>query len=156
MRSPLRGLGIRLMSDGDLSEVITIERCSQSPPWSADSFLREMRNTSGYAFVAQNDNRILGYLVFWMICDEVHLLNLAVHPDFRLRGVGEKLVAFLIDFSRRQRVRWIILDVRKSNRAATALYDNYGFQETRVRKAYYPDNHEDAIVMELELDRENS
>jgi ribosomal-protein-alanine N-acetyltransferase len=95
-------------------------------------------------------------MVFWMICDEVHLLKLVVHPEFQRSGLGKRLMAFLIHFACSHGVEWIGLEVRRSNQAALALYRSLGFEERRVRKGYYRDTSEDGIVMEWELNREPS
>jgi len=150
----LREPVIRPMSCADLAEVASIERVAHTPGWSEENFLREMSNACGHAFVAHHEHRIVGYLVFWMICDETHLLNLTIHPDSRRCGVGKKLMAFLIRFSHRHGVTWIGLEVRRSNHAALGIYRTFGFRKKSVRRAYYQDNHEDGIVMELGLDRE--
>jgi ribosomal-protein-alanine N-acetyltransferase len=141
----------------DLADVLALERETDTAAWSEENFLSEIGSACGYAFVARHDpSRLLGFLVFWMIADEVHLLKLAIHPDFRRYGLGKGLLAFLIGFAHDHGVRWIGLEVRKSNLTAMAMYRSFGFQQTSVRKAYYPDNHEDGIVMELRLDRELS
>lgn len=154
MKTLLKEPVIRPMLCEDLVEVVAIERDTHTHAWAEQNFLSEMRNACAYAFVAHNEHRLLGYLVFWIICDEVHLLNLAIHPTFRRCGIGKKLMAFLIYFSHRHGARWIGLEVRRSNHAALVMYRYFGFQEKMVRKAYYQDNHEDGIVMELRLDRE--
>ena len=151
-----RDVAIRPMSHKDLIDVMTIENDSHERPWSTESFLSEMRNPVGHAFVAHDGRCVLGYVIFWMIADETHLLNLTIRPDFRGRGLGKRLMAFLIDFARRQGAQWIGLEVRRSNEAALALYRRFGFQEARVRAAYYPDTQEDGIIMELGLDHDCS
>jgi ribosomal-protein-alanine N-acetyltransferase len=95
----------------------------------------------------------VGYLVFWLICGDVHLLKIATHPDFHRQGIADRMMAFLLSFSRTHGADWIGLEVRQSNRAARALYRSFGFEERGVRRAYYPDSHEDGILMECELKR---
>ncbi len=154
MRTPLKGLAIRPMSREDLAEVMALERQGQGPGWSVDNYLSELRNRSCHAFVTHTEHQVVGYLIFWIVCDEAYLLNLTVRRGFRRNGIGRKLMAFLIEFSRSHGTSWIGLEVRKSNRPAQALYTEFGFRQTRIRKGYYQDNHEDGIVMELELDCE--
>jgi ribosomal-protein-alanine N-acetyltransferase len=91
-----------------------------------------------------------------MICDEVHLLNLTVHPDFRRCGTARELITFLICFSRRHGAKWIDLEVRRSNSPALRIYRAFGFREKAVRRGYYPDNREDAVIMKLEFDDESN
>jgi ribosomal-protein-alanine N-acetyltransferase len=145
---------IRPMLRRDLGGVVAIERKTHSPPWSGESLLAEIRNPCTYAFVAAHEHQLQGYLVFWMICDEVHLLSLSIHPKFRRCGIGKRLLSFLIHFSYCHGVQWIGLEVRKSNRAALALYRSFGFGKQRVRKRYYQGPQEDALVMERELGHE--
>jgi ribosomal-protein-alanine N-acetyltransferase len=145
---------IRPMLRRDLREVVAIERKTHSPPWGKETLLAEIGNPCTYAFVATHEHRFGGYLVFWMIRDEVHLLALSTNPEFRRCGVGKRLVSFLICFSRYHGVQWIGLEVRKSNRAALALYRSFGFRRQSVRKRYYQNPQEDALVMEWELGRE--
>lgn len=155
MKKLLERVTIRPMSPGDLAEVLVVEKEAYTPGWSEKNFLNEMRNACSYAFVADQGRRILGYLVFWLIRDEVHLLNLTVRADRKRRGVGKKLMAFLIHFSRRHAAKWIDLEVRRSNQAAISMYRTFGFRERRVRRAYYHDKREDGLVMELRLERES-
>lgn len=154
MTTPMKEFVIRPMLCEDLVEVLAIERCTHSPAWSRQNFVSELRNACAYAFVAHDGQRLLGYLAFWMICDEVHLLNLAIHPDFRGCGIGGRLMRFLIHFSHDHGAKWIGLEVRRSNHKARAMYCHYGFREKDVRQAYYQNNREDGIVMECRLDRE--
>jgi len=144
------------MSTNDLTDVMAIEKKSHTDPWSEEGFLNELRNPAGRSFVIHQGKSITGYVVFWIIADETHLLNLTVHPGCRGHGLGRKLLAFLISYSRRHGVTWVGLEVRRSNRVATALYRSFGFQEGRVRKAYYPDTREDGLIMELGLNRETT
>ena len=127
---------IRPMSKADVVQVVAIEKNAHDPPWSEESFLSELRNACSHSLVAHDGHRVLGYLVFWMIDAEVHLLNLTVHPEFRRCGIGRELMAFLIQFSNRHGATSIGLEVRRSNRAALGLYYALGFKEKAVRKAY--------------------
>jgi len=154
MRTHLKELPIHPMSREDLAEVMALERHAQGPGWSVDNHLSELRNRSCHAFVTHTEHQVLGFLIFWIVYDEAYLLNLAVRRGSRRNGIGRKLMAFLIEFSRRHGARWIGLEVRKSNRPARALYTEFGSRQTRIRKGYYQDNHEDGIVMELELEYE--
>ena len=142
---------IRPMSKADVVQVVAIEKNAHDLPWSEENFLSELRNACSYSIVAHDEHRILGYLVFWMIGAEVHLLNLTVHPEFRRCGIGKELMGFLIQLSNRHGAISIGLEVRRSNRAALSLYHAFGFKERAVRKAYYQVKGEDGILMELEL-----
>ena len=143
---------IRPMSEADVVQVVAIEKNAHDPPWSEEHFLSELRNACSYSLVAYDEHRrILGYLVFWMIGTEIHLLNLTIHPEFQRCGIGKELMAFLIQFSNRHGAISIGLEVRRSNRAALGLYHAFGFREKAVRKTYYEVKGEDGILMELEL-----
>jgi ribosomal-protein-alanine N-acetyltransferase len=147
---------IRPMVQEDLGGVVALDKDTCSCAWSREHFLREMMNPCAHALVLHCEHRLLGYMVFWMICDEVHLLKLVVHPEFQGSGLGKRLMAFLIQFVCSHGVKWVGLEVRRSNQAALALYRSLGFEERRVRKGYYRDTSEDGIVMEWELNREPS
>jgi ribosomal-protein-alanine N-acetyltransferase len=90
---------------------------------------------------------IVGFAGLWLMVDEAHVTTLALHPEYRGRGLGELLLAHLIDISYTIGAKWVTLEVRKSNYIAQNLYRKYGFHEAGVRVRYYSDNHEDAVIM---------
>lgn len=90
---------------------------------------------------------IIGFAGLWLMVDEAHITTIATHPDYRGRGVGELLLSALIDISYEIGARMVTLEVRVSNHVAQNLYRKYGFQEYGVRRRYYSDNHEDALIM---------
>jgi ribosomal-protein-alanine N-acetyltransferase len=99
--------------------------------------------------VARTDGGVLvGYTLFWHVADEIHLLNIAVAPPERRRGVGRSLMEDLLSYAGRENVACILLEVRRANRAAIALYESFGFVHDRVRARYYADG-EDALEMSL-------
>ncbi len=137
-----------------LESVVELEREIFSDPWSAVSFLNEIE--SGGASVTRvalsyPDMAVVGYFVAWLVEDEVHLGNLAVAPESRGRGIGQRLLDTLLEIAVPKRVRKITLEVRESNWMAQRLYLKNGFRPVSIRKRYYPDNREDAIVMRLDL-----
>ncbi|MDZ4804240.1 MAG: ribosomal protein S18-alanine N-acetyltransferase [Candidatus Eisenbacteria bacterium] len=151
---PAPRLDIVPMSVELLHEVLAIERTVFSDPWSAASFRHEVEeNRTALTRVARlwPEGPVLGYFVAWFIEDEVHLGNLAVHPERQGEGTGQHLLDHLVDEGRRQGGRIITLEVRESNMGAQRLYLRNGFRPIAIRRRYYPDNHEDAIVMMLEL-----
>jgi ribosomal-protein-alanine N-acetyltransferase len=97
------------------------------------------------------EGRIVGYVLFWFLPEEVDIHNIAVHPDFRRHGIGRLLLEHVVAAARRQDRLRVTLDVRSSNAPAQNLYRNFGFVTRGVRKGYYSDNGEDALVMALEL-----
>jgi [ribosomal protein S18]-alanine N-acetyltransferase len=96
----------------------------------------------------------VAFLLAWAVADELHIINLATHPDKRRRGAGTALLRTLVDYAKSQRVRLVLLEVRRSNRAAIQLYRAHGFSAIGVRCRYYADNAEDAIEMMIALDPE--
>lgn len=138
----------------DIDEIVTIENRAYAFPW-ARSLLRAEINGKEFSYVyvarlQQNSSfpgKIIGYNYFWLVSDEVHILNIAVEPDYRGYGCGKRLVQFALNFGRERGAKSAFLEVRASNDAAQQLYKQLGFQRTGLRKHYYADNKEDAYVM---------
>ena len=101
--------------------------------------------------LAEVDGRIVGYVLFWLLSEEVDIHNIAVHPDFRRHGVGRHLLEQVVAQARLQKCIRVTLDVRRSNTSAQSLYRSFGFAMRGLRKGYYSDNGEDALVMALNL-----
>jgi ribosomal-protein-alanine N-acetyltransferase len=143
-------IGLRSLTFEDLNQVMEIEPVAfGSHHWSYQSFVNELNNPSGYYWVAYNllDNAILGYSGFWLIGDEAHVTTLAVHPDLRRQSIGELLLINDILQAVQLKASWMTLEVRVSNEIAQQLYYRYGFKSLGVRKKYYQDNDEDALVL---------
>jgi [ribosomal protein S18]-alanine N-acetyltransferase len=150
-------LSLDLMRAGDLDEVVAIERLAFTLPWSRGAFLYEMeQNRVARCWVMRRDAHVVGYVCLWEIGDEVHITNIAVHPDFRRRGIGKAMLNHILDAARRGKARTVALEVRPSNHEARTLYDSFGFRVVGRRKGYYYDTGEDALVMEARLDDESS
>jgi len=139
------------MCASDLDEVMEIERLAFRNPWSRQIFIEELERTWAHLEVARDGARVAAFCNYWLVRDEVHLLNIAVHPDARHRGHAARLMAHIIDFGRRHRCRYITLEVRRSNRGAVKLYRSFGFRPVGIRAHYYVEDGEDAIVMLLDL-----
>jgi ribosomal-protein-alanine N-acetyltransferase len=139
------------MSHGDVPEVLAIENESFSTPWSATSFMYELTNPFSTLEVVVLNNRIIGYICTRIIAEEAHILNLAVHPEFRRRGIASKLIWNALKKLRLSAVNLVTLEVRASNTAAIKLYEKFGFEVIGNRKDYYQKPMEDAIVMGLEF-----
>ncbi|MCL6614876.1 MAG: ribosomal protein S18-alanine N-acetyltransferase [Firmicutes bacterium] len=136
------------MTVADLDEVLAIESASFASPWSRASFLYELlENQRAVYLVAKEDERVVGYIGMWVIFDEGHITNLAVHPDFRRRGIGALLLSELIAEAKTRGVSHLTLEVRQSNLGAQLLYAKHGFVTRGVRRRYYRDNDEDALIM---------
>jgi ribosomal-protein-alanine N-acetyltransferase len=143
-----RALAIRPMAEADVATVAAIERRVFSDPWSAEFFRSELGLQSVYARVAELEGRIAGYLVAWLGEAEGHLGNLAVIPEARRGGIARALLEDLLAHAGPPGARRIALEVRVSNFAAQALYRAHGFRLAGLRRGYYRDTSEDALVME--------
>ncbi len=145
---------IRRMFKGDLEEVLAIEKASFPTPWSRNLFEQEFLFPHAHLLVAAEPaapDRVLGYLCFWLVAEETHILNLAVDPQGRRRGVATKLLEYVVEYSRAKGVEEILLEVRRSNFRAIALYRHFHFQPQGIRPRYYQDSGEDAVIMGLHL-----
>jgi ribosomal-protein-alanine N-acetyltransferase len=139
---------IKPMKLEDIGSVLEIEQMSFPTPWPRDAYYHELReNRLACYLVAREFHRIVGYAGMWVILDEAHVTTIAVDPLHRRRRIGERLVVALLDEAMKRGARWVTLEVRKSNLGAQTLYRKYGFKDIGIRKAYYSDNREDAIVM---------
>jgi [ribosomal protein S18]-alanine N-acetyltransferase len=140
----------RKMEPADVPAVANLERSIFGDPWPESAFTREIdevRTSWPRVAVDPETGGIVAYLVGWFVADEAHLANLAVAPRSRRNGLAQQLVDELIEEGRRRDTRFIVLEVRRSNRAAKAFYGKNGFYPVTVRPRYYRDNGEDAIVM---------
>lgn len=149
------GLRIERMELEHLDEVLEIERASFPTPWLRQAFLSELcNNPVAHYYVGLVDDRVVGYGGMWVILDEAHITTVAVHPDFRGRYIGERLVRHLLAEARGLGAKRATLEVRSSNRAAQSLYRKLGFASRGVRKGYYSDTNEDAVIMWCTLENE--
>jgi ribosomal-protein-alanine N-acetyltransferase len=144
------------MAEADLGRVLDIEYLSFTTPWPRDIFLDELRGSDvAHLFVAriiegEQLGCVAGYSCTWVVDDEMHITSFAVHPGFRRQHVGQQLLAGVLTRAVELGCRQAVLEVRASNRGAQRLYSRFGFSPVAVRKRYYTDNHEDAIVMFLD------
>jgi [ribosomal protein S18]-alanine N-acetyltransferase len=152
----MSGLRIEPMRLDDLDEVLGIERVAFPHPWSRQAFVYELReNRVARMWVARAAGEaaapIVAYLCLWFIADEVHVTNFAVHPAHRHRGIGRQLMGTLLELYRQEGARRAALEVRPTNHVARRLYEAFGFREVGLRKGYYFDTGEDAVLMEARL-----
>lgn len=142
---------IEKMKESDLPEVLAIEQVSFPTPFTLNLFKMELNLNVAHLFVARQAGKVVGYVDFWRVGPEAHLITIAVHPDHRKHGIGSKLVTFMLDEVKKSRVEVVSLDVRPSNAAGLKLYASFGFRQAGIRKRYYQDNDEDALVLNLDL-----
>lgn len=145
----------RPMRPPDLDRVMAINSQSFEHPWSADLMRRELFHEWSTILLAVEQGPasegVLGFIVFWVVHDEVHVLNVAVAAEHRRRGVARALMGEAALRGRARGARLVTLEVRRSNGPALALYRALGYREVAVRPRYYAEEGEDAIVMELAL-----
>ncbi len=139
---------IRAMTLEDIPTIITIEDLSFPTPWKAESFESELKdnNLSRY-YCLENNNNVIGYMGLWIVMGEAHITNIAIWPGCRGQGWGEYLMRAVMDKMVSSGVRRLTLEVRVTNETAQKLYSKLGFRAAGVRKKYYSDNQEDAIIM---------
>jgi ribosomal-protein-alanine N-acetyltransferase len=139
------------MTVADLPAVHDIEHASFSTPWPDDAYRSEIEsNRLATYLVARDGDEVVGFAGIWLMVDEAHITTFAVHPDWRRRGIGERLLLTLLDVSVARHAREATLEVRLSNVAARRLYEKYGFRPVGLRPRYYTDNGEDALIMTTE------
>lgn len=143
---------IRKMRKEDIDEVYQIECQSFSAPWTKESLFYELeQNLFAKYVVVELEDQVIGYCGLWVVMDDAQITNIAVHPDYRGRKIGEALLRFAIQLSREMKAKRLSLEVRVSNHIAQSLYKKVGFEPGGIRKNYYTDNQEDALVMWVNL-----
>jgi ribosomal-protein-alanine N-acetyltransferase len=143
----MSGIKLRKMQPHDIRAVMEIEQASFTAPWSELSFLNEMYNPGSLAKVALIENRVVGYSCSRYVLNEGHLLNLAVHHDFRRRGVATELMNnILVEFKEKD-CTLLYLEVRVSNLDAIKFYERFGFKVASFRRKYYTSPTEDGALM---------
>ncbi|MEW6262668.1 MAG: ribosomal protein S18-alanine N-acetyltransferase [Thermodesulfobacteriota bacterium] len=143
---------IEPMTAADLDQVMAIEQVSFRRPWTREGFLVELKRRPARCLVARQGRNVCGYLVFWLIPPEIHVLNLAVRPDLRRRKIGRLLMEYMLEYGRDTGAGEVFLEVRTSNLAAQELYRSLGFSLSGRRRDYYAEDHEDALIMAFSLD----
>jgi [ribosomal protein S18]-alanine N-acetyltransferase len=145
-------LTFRNMTVDDLDQVMEVEVNSFTIPWSREAFFNELtKNQFAQYMVVELDKTVVGYCGVWIIVDEAHITNIALLPEYRGMRLGEALMAKVIKLAREIGALRITLEVRVSNERAQNLYRKFGFEEGAIRKQYYTDNMEDALVMWVNL-----
>jgi ribosomal-protein-alanine N-acetyltransferase len=146
------GVIYRPMQLTDLDDICELENLSFTIPWSRESFVHELtKNAFAKYMVADVEGRARGYCGMWIVLDEAHITNVAVHPDWRGKSLGEGLMRVMMELAQKAGAEKMTLEVRVSNHVAQKLYKKLGFHEEGIRKGYYSDNMEDAIIMWVNL-----
>jgi ribosomal-protein-alanine N-acetyltransferase len=138
------------MNEKDLPSVLEIENMSYPNPWRLSSFKGELENrpiSNPYVIVFKPLEKVIGYVIYWHIRNEVQISNIAILPDYRQMGVGEGVLRKVLPEMRRKGAEFVFLEVRPSNLAARCLYEKIGFTILGLRRGYYRNPSEDAIVM---------
>lgn len=138
---------IRRMTMADVDGVAAVEAATFPTPWSRDAFVSEMKNVAARYLVAEVDGKVVGFGGAWVILDESHITNIAILKEYRGLGMGRALTQALLQYLSNLGAAYATLEVRKSNEVAQSLYVSLGFVKLGVRKRYYEDNQEDAIIM---------
>jgi len=144
-------LRVRPFSEEDIPQITSIELQSYTCPWSENQFRSELINLGyNHSLVAidEESRKILGYCFFWiLLADEIHIHNISVHPDHRRKGIAKRLLDECFSLARRHQCHSAVLEVRESNQAARALYNQLGFEELGRRFKYYAEPVEDALIL---------
>ncbi len=147
MRQLEPSLEIRPMTAADLDRVMELQRRAFTHPWTTEMVKKELTQDWSTVLLAQDAGKLLGISIFWLVHDELHLLNIATDPDHRQQGIARALLEATLASGRGHKCRIATLEVRRSNGPALALYKNHGFRPVGLRPNYYTDDREDAVVM---------
>jgi ribosomal-protein-alanine N-acetyltransferase len=156
------------LTHADIPYIVEIEKHSQPEPWSSQSFVEELSRLHSHLLVAKlveegaesnacppyPPGGIVGYICYWSVADEIQILNIAVHWDFRRKSIGSRLLSDAIRTGREKNAGVVTLEVRKSNAPARILYESFGFRAVGERPNYYGAHGEAAVLMELEINLE--
>lgn len=139
------------MNESHVAQVAELEKICFADPWSERSVASELTNPLSCWLVAEVDGRVAGYIGSQTVMDESDMMNVAVHPDYRRKGIAEALVNALVEALKQRESRCLTLEVRASNEPAKALYDKLGFVQVGLRKNYYRNPREDALILRKEF-----
>ena len=139
---------IQKMAIENIDDILAVEElCYGEHHWSYESFVSEINNNISSYYCAVIDGKCIGYMGIWKIVDEAHVTNLSVHPDFQNQKIAHRLLLNSIEECYKNKIKFITLEVRASNEKAIHLYEKFGFKSLGLRKKYYQDNNEDALIM---------
>ena len=138
------------LNESHVAQVAALEKICFSDPWSENSVASELKNPLSCWLVAEEDGKVAGYVGSQTVIDESDMMNVAVHPDHRRKGIAEALVVELVEALKKRESRCLTLEVRASNEPAKALYEKLGFTQVGLRKNYYRNPKEDALILRKE------
>ena len=143
----LQGALIRPMRKEDIFQVSQIEKLSFPSPWSCGIFSSELdKKDFTFYYVMEYQDEVIAYTGYWKLANEAHLVNLAVYPAFRRKGLGSKLLKYVLEKAQNQGLDIITLEVRRFNLAAQKFYERFDFKKVAIRPGYYVETGEDALV----------
>ena len=141
---------LEIMNPAHIAQIAQLEKVCFSDPWSEKSIASELDNPLAFWLVALEGQTVAGYIGSQTVMDETDMMNVAVHPEFRRKGIGQALINTLVEHLQKAGSRCLTLEVRASNAAAIALYAKLGFSEVGRRKNYYRNPREDALILRKE------
>ena len=147
---------LRAMQLEDVEQVLTIDRCSFPMPWSRRTYTNELTGSTGSILLVaegqgeEENSRVVGMVVVWLVLEIAHVATIAVLPEYRRQGLGGRLLAMALQRAAQKGARSATLEVRVSNTPAQDLYTAFGFERVGLRRGYYLDNSEDALLMTLD------
>ncbi|KAB2329356.1 ribosomal-protein-alanine N-acetyltransferase [Cytobacillus depressus] len=142
----------RFLNENDVNELFEIEQASFTLPWTKEAFHNEfLQNKFAIYIGLEDEGKVIGYCGVWVVIDEAHITNVAVLPEYRGKKLGEALMKQVMEVASEKGAKSMTLEVRVSNHIAQSLYRKLGFQDGAIRKKYYLDNQEDALVMWVNL-----
>ncbi len=150
-KSSLEGCVLRLMTPLDVPDVYALEVACFDDPWTKEAFEAECHNHLARYYLLVHHETIIGYCGLWRVVDEGHITNLCIGPEWRKRGLGEWMMRQVFEAARKEDIVNITLEVRVSNEKAIYLYEKLGFKRAGVRKRYYENNGEDALIMWISI-----
>ncbi len=155
MRELAPSFRIRRMAAADLPQVMAIENQAFSNPWSTEMVKKELTQEWSTVLLAEELGptgwELRGFAIFWLVADEVHVLNVATDSTHRRQGIGRQVMKAVLDHGRHHKCQLATLEVRRTNEAAIGLYTSLGFRAVGMRPNYYTDNREDAVIMIMDL-----
>ena len=150
----MKDIAFSLAAATDIEDLLAIENQSFQSPWPREHFQNELTQPHSFILLArlpETSGEIAGYIIYWLIVDELHILNLAVSPLFRRQGIARGLICEAIRLAKIKNIKTAWLEVRTSNKEALSLYHSMGFRRVMTRKRYYSDTGEDAFILTRSL-----